>query len=346
MDRAKYQELLAKYLKGECSDEERAVLDQWYASLDSNVDLPATDSEKQGLLGRNWQSLADRTIRDRPAVPMHQRFRLRPYWAAAVVLLVGCGLGWYLTRPSGSEILAQRESVLESQTTVLERINRSTQPERLVLSDQSVVTLQPGSTLRYPATFASEKREVTLIGEAFFEVEKNPHQPFLVYSHDLITKVLGTSFRIKANPGDRNVQVAVQTGRVSVYSPKLVTENRVKSDPETIGVVLTPNQQVTYLDQEHRLVKTLVEKPAILVQPKQVPTFTFQNAPVADLITAIEKTYGVDVMYDEELMANCYITTSLDQENLYDKLTIMCKLLGATYKIIDAQIVISGPGCP
>lgn len=345
MDRARYQELLAKYLKGDCTDEERALLDQWYASLDSEIDLPANDVEKQQLLARNWQSLADRTVRDTPVIPMHERFRFRPYWAAAVVLLVGCGLGWFFTRQSGTESLAQQETALEQQPAVLERTNQSAQPERVVLNDQSVVTLQPGSTLRYPAVFASDKREVTLIGEAFFDVQKNPHQPFLVYSHDLITKVLGTSFRIKAYPTDRNVQVAVRTGRVSVYSPKLVSENRVKSDPETIGVVLTPNQQVTYLDQEHRLVKTLVEKPAVLVQLRELPSFTFQNAPVSTLMTTLEKTYGVDVVYDEELMANCHITTSLDQENLYDKLTIICKLLGATYKIIDAQIVITGPGC-
>ncbi|GAB3267210.1 hypothetical protein GCM10027347_35790 [Larkinella harenae] len=345
MDRAYYQELLAKYRRGECTDEERALLDQWYASLDTDVDLPTTEAEKQQLLDRNWQALADRTVRDSPEIPVTRRLWFRPYWAAAAVVLLTIGLGWFFGRPSDQKPLVQSETTVQNQPALLERTNTSTKPERLVLSDQSVVTLQPGSTLRYPAAFASEKREVTLIGEAFFDVQKNPQQPFLVYSHDLITKVLGTSFRIKAYPSDRNVQVAVRTGRVSVYSPKLVGENRTKSDPETIGVVLTPNQQVTYLDQEHRLVKTLVEKPAVLVQPKDVPTFTFQNAPVSALMTAIEKTYGVDVVYDEELMANCHITTSLDQENLYDKLTIVCKLLGATYKIIDAQIVITSPGC-
>ncbi|RRA99113.1 FecR family protein [Larkinella rosea] len=340
MDRAKYQELLAKYLKGDCTDEERALLDQWYASLDAEVELPSED-EKQRLLARNWQSLAERTVKTAPVV---RRFRFQPYWAAAAMVLLVSGLSWYFFRSATTEPVASPKTVAE-QPAFLERLNASDQPERIVLSDRSVVTLQPGSKLRYPAVFDRQKREVTLVGEAFFEIEKNPHQPFLVYSHDLITKVLGTSFRIKAYPTDRNVQVAVRTGRVSVYSPKLVTPTRAKSDPETIGVVLTPNQQVTYLDQEHRLVKTLVEKPAVLVQPKELPSFTFQNAPLSKLMTAIEKTYGVDVVYDEEVMANCFITTSLDQENLYDKLNILCKLLGASYKVIDAQIVITGPGC-
>ncbi|QIP15228.1 DUF4974 domain-containing protein [Spirosoma aureum] len=341
MDSTNYQELLAKYLRGDCTDEERALLDQWFASLDSEVELPSTEDEQKELLSQNWQMLAARTVKTAP----FKRFRARPYWvAAAVVLLIG-GLSWYFVSRLTLELPGKLEQVMETQSSFTERINSSALPERVVLSDQSVVTLQPGSRLRYPIEFAGNKREVTLIGEAFFEVQKNPHKPFLVYSHDLITKVLGTSFRIKAYPTDRNVTVAVRTGRVSVYSPQLATQTKLKSDPETIGVVLTPNQQVTYLGQEHRLVKTLVEKPLVVIRNEELASFTFQNAPVSKIMAAIEKTYGVDVVYDEELMANCFITTSLDQENLYDKLTIICKLLGATYKIIDAQIVISGSGC-
>ncbi|MGM9507499.1 FecR family protein [Larkinella sp. GY13] len=341
MDSAKYQELLAKYLNGDCSDEERALIDQWYASLDAEVDLPVTVDEKKQLLARNWQDLSQRTLKSKPVRPLH----FRPYWAAAAVLAVLMGLGWYFQIWKTTSVPTQPFEISDAKPAFLEKTNTSALPERITLSDKSIVTLEPGSKIRYPATFTGQNREVTLTGEAFFEVQKNPHQPFLVYSNDLITKVLGTSFRIKANAANRNITVSVRTGRVSVYSPTLATVAKTKSDPETIGVVLTPNQQVTYLDLEHRLVKTLVEKPVVLVQKAELPTFTFQNTPISVLMTAIEKTYGVDVVYDEEVMSNCFITTSLEQEDLYDKLNIICKLLGASYKVIDAQIVISGPGC-
>jgi transmembrane sensor len=341
MDSAKYQELLAKYLNGDCSDEERALIDQWYASLDTEVGLPSTAEEKKQLLARNWQDLSQRTLKTTPV----KQINFRPYWAVAAVLAVLIGIGWYFQIWKTADLPAPRPVISEVKPPFIERINTSATPERVILSDQSIVTLEPGSKIRYPVHFAAQKREVTLTGEAFFEVQKNPSKPFLVYSHDVITKVLGTSFRIKANSTNRNITVSVRTGRVSVYSPALATAAKPRSDPETIGVVLTPNQQVTYLDLEHRLVKTLVEKPVILVQKAELPTFTFQNSPISVLMTAIEKTYGVDVVYDEEVMSNCFITTSLEQENLYDKLNIICKLLGASYKVIDAQIVISGPGC-
>lgn len=341
MDHATYQELLAKYIKGNYTDEERALLDQWYAALDSDVTLPSTDEEKKQLLDRNWETLAQRTVQTPPI----RQISFNRYWVTAAVVLLVSGLSWFiLDRPATEMPLRGGKNVAVTQTFT-ERINTSARPERVVLSDGSVITLQPGSTIRYPATFATQKREVTLVGEAFFDIQKNPHKPFLVYSHDLITKVLGTSFRIKARPNDRNVIVSVRTGRVSVYSPKLADRVRTKADPETIGVVLTPNQQVTYMGQEHRLVKTLVEKPMILSQQPERVSFTFQNAPISTIMAAIEQAYGVNVVYDEDVMAKCFITTSLDQESLYDKLTIICKLLGASYKIIDAQIVITGSGC-
>ena len=341
MDTTQYQALLAKYLKGDCTDEERALLDAWYASLDTDAALPATETEKRQLLVKNWEGVAQRTVQRRPT----KRYFITPYQAAAATVALVAGLSWYVVKQTHASLAAPAEITLTNQPSFVKRINTTAHPEQMLLSDQSVVTLQPGSTIRFPAIFAAHRREVILVGEAFFEVQKNPGKPFFVYANDVVTKVLGTSFRIKALPTEQNVTVSVRTGRVSVYSLKLTTKEKTKSDPETIGVVLTPNQQATYLTQEHRLIKTLVDNPIILPENAQQTSFIFQNAPLATIIAAIEKTYGVDIFYDEELMRNCFITTSLNQENLHDKLAIICRLLGATYKVIDAQIVITGPGC-
>ncbi len=340
MDRAKYEELLARYRQGTCTDEERALLDQWFDSLDTDVALPDADEQKR-MLAKNWSALASRTVQQTPV------WRLDSGWqrwaAAAVVAGLLLGMGWVIWPESSNGFVNRPRS--QSVLTFINQSNSSATPQRLRLPDSSWVTLQPGSRLQYPAVFARAKREVTLTGDAFFEVQKNPTKPFLVYANDVVTKVLGTSFRVNAQSSGRNVTVSVRTGKVSVYSHKLATLTRTKTDPETIGVVLTPNQQVTYLSEELRLVKTLVEKPAVLVSPAQLATFTFQNAPVSRVFAAIEKVYGVDVVYDEDVMRHCAITTSLEEENLHEKLRILCKLLGASYKVIDAQVVISSPGC-
>jgi type II secretory pathway component GspD/PulD (secretin) len=72
---------------------------------------------------------------------------------------------------------------------------------------------------------------------------------------------------------------------------------------------------------------------------------TFFNAPIAQVFEAIEKAYGLVIIYDEEVMQDCTITTSLDDESLNDKLMIICKVLNVSYEMVDAQIIVSSNGC-
>lgn len=350
MSKEKYEALLAKYLSGECSDEERALLDQWYEALDDG-DVKATkkDSYTEGGdkfgFDKNWAAIKATIDAEKEIVkPRWTRW----YWAAAASLLLAvsvCGYLWLKPQPNfernteGEDIAA-----VPLKKRVVEKKNTTNQVIRVELSDKTEVLLKPNSSLRYAETFEGDKREVTLEGEAFFEVTKNPQKPFFVYANDVVTKVLGTSFTIKSNKDTKNVTVDVRTGRVSVYTEKMM-QTQSKSDPETIGVVLTPNQSVDYLSTENRLVKSLVEVPMVLISKEELKKFTFNNAPIAEIFKAMMQIYGVDIIYDEEVMQDCRMTTSLEEETLHEKLAIICKLLGATYKTVDAQIVITSKGC-
>uniref|UniRef100_UPI003F714052 FecR family protein n=1 Tax=Dyadobacter sp. TaxID=1914288 RepID=UPI003F714052 len=275
------------------------------------------------------------------------RSRTYTFWkygvAACAALLVFAAVVWFTNNEpklTGYNI----EQVIGGSARQ-EKVNDTDRPMNVVLEDQSVVRLEPGARIRFPEKFAPQRREVILEGEAFFEVTKNPSKPFIVYAGDVVTKVLGTSFRVRSGKTGSDVTVAVKTGRVSVFSPKLTMQTKGVEDPETGGVVLTSNQQVVFMSKEQRLVKTLVEDPALVVPPVEKPRFAFDNAPVKDIFGDIEKAYGVDIVYDEALLEICRITTSIEEENLYEKLNIICTLLNGTYKIIDAQIVIDSKGC-
>jgi ferric-dicitrate binding protein FerR (iron transport regulator) len=82
------------------------------------------------------------------------------------------------------------------------------------LPDHSHVTLRKGSSLRYPKAFAAAQRSVSLEGEAFFEVARNEHQPFVIDAQSASVKVLGTSFNVICSPSAASVTVA--TGRVQM----------------------------------------------------------------------------------------------------------------------------------
>jgi hypothetical protein len=59
----------------------------------------------------------------------------------------------------------------------------------------------------------------------------------------------------------------------------------------------------------------------------------------------LEDAYGVDIVFDEEVFKGCSLTVGLEDEDLFEKLKIICKTIGATYQVIDSQIVINGRGC-
>jgi hypothetical protein len=75
-----------------------------------------------------------------------------------------------------------------------------------------------------------------------------------------------------------------------------------------------------------------------------VPT-QFDEVSVNQIFEVIEKRYGIKLIFNEELLSKCIITTKLRDESLYDQLDLICSIIGGTYKEVDAQIVIESKGC-
>lgn len=228
---------------------------------------------------------------------------------------------------------------------LVEKVNSTSSNLLVSLSDGSKITLSPKGRIRYPEQFVNTKREVYLEGEAFFEISKDPDHPFFVYAHGLITKVLGTSFRIKAYELSDEVTVEVKTGRVSVFAQSDPEVAEKGSNRELEGVVLNPNQKIIYAREEVRMIKTLVEKPEIVLPKAQVPQFEFEDTPASEAFASIGKAYGIDILFDEELLKGCPLTAALDNQTLHEKLTIICKAVEASYEILDGQVVINSKGC-
>ena len=234
--------------------------------------------------------------------------------------------------------------ILAEQDEFIEKVNSTARNIRIELDDKSRIVLSPNSTVRYKRRFQSEKREVFLKGEAFFEVSKNPESPFFVYASDLVTKVLGTSFRITTF-SSRKVTVEVKTGRVSVFAQSDPDAERKSGNNELEGVVLSANQKIIYDQDAAKMVKTLVAKPEIIIPKAQVPEFVFEDVAVSEVFDSIAKAYGIDILYDAEVLRGCPLTAILDKQTLHDKLTIICKAIEASYEIQDGQIIIHSTGC-
>lgn len=306
----------------------------------------ATSSKSNINIKSVWTKIEDVLEEDSTEVVSVRWYQNTPFklvkWAAVIALVVG--LGWWIKEPKNSyEKITYEEliSSVEDKNSLVEQINTSTIPLRIRLEDGSMITLEKNSKLSYPTHFAADKREVFLSGNAFFEVHKNPKKPFYVYANEVVTKVLGTSFRIQALENAKQVLVNVKTGRVAVFK-----QNRIDlADPETQGLIVLPNQQAVFSRVDESLKRRLVEEPLPVVTAQKVEKLYLEDQSVISVFKLIEQRYGIKMLYNEDLLESCIITTSLGNESLYDKLDVICKTIGASYKEIDAQIIIESQGC-
>lgn len=225
------------------------------------------------------------------------------------------------------------------------------------LPDSSMVVLEPFSSLKYPTYFTPEQRTVFLKGEAFFDIERDTLRPFLVYANETITKVLGTSFTIKAYEGQETVEVDVITGKVAVYakvaSNKTIKEKNIvlQTDEEIIvplpnkKLEVTPNHKVVFDRKIELLTKKITQSPKLIREIETLSQYSFKDESVVKLFNAISQIYGVHLDFNEDDLANCLITTKLEDEPLFQVLEIVCTALNLNFQEVDARISITGIGC-
>ncbi|MCU0324987.1 MAG: FecR family protein [Spirosomaceae bacterium] len=262
--------------------------------------------------------------------------------AAAVVAFIGISMAIYFFGLKGlnHEVI----SFGDSGSKLIETINSSDKIQDILLSDGSTIQLYPNSSIKYPNPFEPTKRVVYLDGQAFFDIAKNPEKPFWVHTDKLSTQVLGTSFLVNSYANQKEANVQVKTGKVSVYLQKDLKVLKENENTHLAGIILTPNQQASYSDKESHLVKSIVEAPALLVTPKK-SEFIFEDTPLKDVLSALSKSYGITFTYNEKVIENCYLTANLEIESLYEKLNLICRITNSTYEVVDAQIIIYSRGC-
>ncbi|MBO0931643.1 FecR family protein [Fibrella aquatilis] len=331
--------LLGKYLAGEASDTEADQVRRWLTD--------PTNQREFDRFARLWQAAARRPLDDgidtdaawqrvwsqmqRPAADVPTPGFVKPLtqppartWlgrygrVAAVVLLGGFGLLlWRVVQPGTSP---QPLAMLSATTTTATR--------QLSLPDGSRITLNRNSQLTYPTTFADSSRDVTLTGEAFFDVAHDAKHPFRVRAGQTIVRVLGTSFGVRV-VGD-SVRVAVRSGRVRVGAPREV-------------VVLEANQQVTYLAKGDTLrrVRPLDKNNLAYLTGR----LTFANEPLAEVVQALRDTYGADIRLSTVGLRRCRLSAEFDHEPLDAVLPVVAETLSLRLRRDGTAWVLVGEGC-
>ena len=228
---------------------------------------------------------------------------------AAVLLVSGYEVFY---NPSASEVMLEL-------TTANKVLNT------FALPDGTLVTLNSDTKVFYPKKFGRKTREISIEGEAFFEVKPNKNKPFIIHAGKAQIKVVGTSFSVSAYPESKLVEVIVQTGKVQVM-------NKMAETLQTEELILTPGDKGTLVYESKTLNKTTNQDPNFLAW--KTHNLIFKATSLREVIDNLEKVYKVNISLADPKLNELLLTA---QFNNYP-LDFILKVIETTFKI-EAQEV-------
>ncbi|MGR3812295.1 FecR family protein [Jiulongibacter sp. NS-SX5] len=292
------EDLLARYFEGIANEDELAQINNWIQQSEANrKELEAYHKIWNGSNKSNfnpdidaaWQKVSSATVSKSK----------KSYWAfaAAIAAILAFGV-YFLFNDSPEEIQYLGLTTENNQT-------------EYTLEDGSTVTLNAFSHLEYPESFTEKERRVKLIGEAFFDISKNPEKPFIIEANGTEVRVLGTSFNIQAR--DENVKVSVNSGKVEF------------SKTEQTKVVLTKGEEAQY-ESSNDTIKTapILDRNIFAFKTK---IFEFDKSKLPEVIQTLNKGYLSNIKLEGTAWETYEITTRFENEKLTDALDIIAETL-------------------
>lgn len=313
MDNLDINTLLAKHFSGETTTDEEASLLTWIKeNPDEYISLKTfwVESEQSGSLqlfetDKAWERIAPSVLSPKPT--LFQRYKKYVY-AAAILVFISTFAFLY----GNAEITVK---TVEGQV------------KNVSLSDGSIISLNEHSSITYKRFFWNT-RAVSLNGEAFFKVKRDPDKPFSVNTDQLLVRVLGTSFVVRTT--EKEKMVAVITGKVGVTSI-----------PDKQTAVLKKNNTVYYVAD--KFIKSDQNDENLLSW--QTKRLSFKNTSLQKAFQDIEKCYHVKINVEGKIPDSCTITTRFDKESIKEVLEELRLLFGLTYTQKDNIIWIKNLSC-
>lgn len=337
--------LLARYLSGECSAEEKAQVEaaiasepekqRLIASMRTVWETPDTQS-KTADVSRLWDEIAAKTGIATPAEIPQDRHRpgmagrviewlqpqLQPIrrYAAAAVLLIVCSLTYFW---------AQETTIFSSSKQapawVTLAVERGTHNE-ITLSDGTRIRLDAGSTLQYPAEFSDDNRTVLLNGEGYFEVTSNVDKPFVIHANEAVVKVLGTKFNVRAWEPEQRVSVAVTEGKVALGAEGKTQE----------AVEIVKGQMSTLLQNGRPTAPHSIDIDKQLGWMQREAFF--DNVPLHEILYQLERWYNIQFILEDTSIAAEQLTLHIQAHSLEDALELISGLTGLEYQRSDDSV--------
>ncbi len=272
------KEILERYIKGECTEQEIALLERWYHQVSKQEEpvkmVSAADEER---LVRALKKAVHR----RESKANRRMLKAAAIWTGIIVVSGGV---WGLWNKLGQRSGSQKPADFMTVATGYQQVRKVTLP------DSSVVWLNSATHLAFHPDFLTH-REVRLTGEAFFQVRPDPVHPFVVRAGNAFTRVLGTAFNVSAYPEAGQVRVSLQSGRVGVAYDGVKGKAGEK--------ILSPGELLIY-DKESGKQEVMQQAPGEM-DVWTAGQLIFYKTPMKEALAQIEARYGVHIIYDHTL---------------------------------------------
>lgn len=321
-----HADLISRYLSGNASDAEVQALEKWVLADKENKEVFVAAKKAWVLAGMQqeqtqvdvegiWKKTQQMLEGEAEVVPLRPK-RQRRFWlqiAAGVLILIAVAVGILLNinESEWEEIIAGQET------------------NRTELPDGTLVSLNQGSRMRYRIP-ANGKRQVQLFGGALFDVKRAVERPFVIEAGPVQVEVLGTSFYVDARENAPEVQVIVESGKVSVSGggkeAELQEEDQIAFNKATGD--LSP------LDEVDNNYRSLVSNALV-----------FNETPIEEAVFALNRHFGANISIAITDLSDCEIDATYEDQALEAILVILERTLGIKVLRQDDQIVLSGAGC-
>ncbi len=359
-------ELISRKLSGEITSAELQELEQWLQSHPgdqyfadllisywNNIHDAAPDPVMRSTADQHFEHILQMAAEQdqESAVPMIPRNRWLKRLAIAASVVGICFLSiklYQLSRPQP----AANTSEVPNQVTA-QKGARS----KMLLPDGTQVWLNSDSRLQYSSSFNSAVREVTLEGEAYFDVTKIEGRPFIVHTSAIDIRVLGTAFNVKSYDQEKTIETTLIHGLVEVTN---------KSKPQAPKIILRPKEKLVFNkpDNQSEITKNVTapssnrpEKQETMIAITALPRnrndstlvetswvynrLLFEGDSFRELAVKMERWFNVRIEFKNDRVANYRLRGVFEDETIEQALQALQLVSNFNYKIKNNTVEIT-----
>lgn len=335
--------LFRKYILGDCTEEEKQFVEKWINSEEGTTSN-FSDEEVLQMKSNTWTKLDKQyqfnvhkldtspnqynkenstSVSQTPKIISIYKKVLR--YAAVFLLLVGLGISFhYITTDFGLNKINNTMDFADYNTIS----NTRGQRKKIALPDGTMVWLNHDTEIKIPEKFSDTSRIIQLNGHAHFDVARNPDKPFIIYTKDSKTQVLGTSFDVNTNNSKGITEVIVTSGKVA-FSEIAKKKNKV---------MLTVNDRAVL--QNGKVIETTIVDAKRLTAWKN-NLLVFDYVTFEEIIKTIEPWYDVEIRVDDPTLLKEVFKFSYDNPSLETLMLRMGNVAHFKHSIKGREVTIS-----